>query len=85
VVSVQAIVSSIALRNPTESQRIEITQLLFQSASETRKHWIIGIFVRNVANEKYNLTSSDISNPFGFLEPVEGPPRTYGFTVSHHF
>jgi hypothetical protein len=33
VVSVQAIVSSIELRNPTESQPIEITHLLFQSAS----------------------------------------------------
>jgi hypothetical protein len=35
VVSVQAIVSSIELRNPTESQPIEITHLLFQSASKT--------------------------------------------------
>ncbi len=52
---------------------------------ESRQHWVAGIFIRNVANEKYNLTSSDISNPFGFLEPVEGPPRTYGVELSYHF
>jgi hypothetical protein len=34
VISVQAIVTSIELRNPTESQPIEITQFIFQSASE---------------------------------------------------
>jgi hypothetical protein len=34
VISVQAIVTSIELRNPTESQPIEITQLIFQSASK---------------------------------------------------
>jgi hypothetical protein len=33
VISVQAIVTSIELRNPTESQPIEITQFIFQSAS----------------------------------------------------
>ena len=52
---------------------------------EIQKRWVVGIFVRNLANKKYNLTSSDISSPFGFLEPVEGPPRTYGMTVSVHF
>ncbi|HZZ88995.1 MAG TPA: TonB-dependent receptor, partial [Caulobacteraceae bacterium] len=35
---------------------------------ESHQHWTAGIFMRNVANEKYFLTSSDISNPFGFLE-----------------
>jgi len=34
VISVQAIVTSIELRNPTESQPIEITQFIFQSASK---------------------------------------------------
>jgi iron complex outermembrane receptor protein len=52
---------------------------------ESAQHWSAGVFVRNVANEKYNLTSSDISNPFGFLEPVEGPPRTYGVALSYHY
>ena len=52
---------------------------------ESHQHWTAGVFVRNIANEKYNLTSSDISNPFGFLEPVEGPPRTYGVALSYHY
>ena len=52
---------------------------------ESHDHWVAGVFVRNIANEKYNLTSSDISNPFGFLEPVEGPPRTFGVQVSYHY
>jgi len=43
------------------------------------------VFVRNVADQKYDLTSSDISAPFGFLEPVEGPPRTYGVELTYHY
>jgi iron complex outermembrane receptor protein len=46
---------------------------------------VAGVFMRNVANEKYNLTSSDISSPFGFLEPVEGPPRTFGVELTYHY
>ena len=50
------------------------------------QHWVAGVFVlEDVANEKYNLTSSDISNPFGFLEPVEGPPRTFGLELTYHY
>jgi len=52
---------------------------------ESSQHWVAGVFVRNLANEKYNLTSSDISNPFGFLEPVEGPPRTFGVELTYHY
>jgi iron complex outermembrane receptor protein len=52
---------------------------------ESHNHWVAGVFVRNVANEKYNLTSSDISSPFGFLEPVEGPPLTFGVEMSYHY
>jgi iron complex outermembrane receptor protein len=52
---------------------------------ESSQHWDVGLFVRNVANEKYSLTSSDISNPFGFLEPVQGPPRTFGVEFSYHY
>ena len=52
---------------------------------ESAQHWSAGVFVRNVANQKYDLTSSDISSPFGFLEPVEGPPRTYGVALSYHY
>lgn len=52
---------------------------------ESHQHWSAGVFMRNVANEKYNLTSSDISSPFGFLEPVEGPPRTFGVELNYHY
>ncbi len=52
---------------------------------DSHNHWIAGVFIRNVANKKYNLTSSDISSPFGFLEPVEGPPRMYGVELSYHY
>jgi iron complex outermembrane recepter protein len=52
---------------------------------ESSQHWVAGVFVRNVANEKYDLTSSDISSPFGFLEPVEGPPRTFGVELTYHY
>lgn len=52
---------------------------------ESSKHWDVGIFVHNVTNEKYQLTSSDISVPFGFLEPVYGAPVTYGVQASYNF
>ena len=52
---------------------------------ESSKHWDVGVFVHNVTNEKYQLTSSDISIPFGFLEPVYGPPVTYGVQASYNF
>lgn len=52
---------------------------------ESSKHWDVGVFVHNIANEKYQLTSSDISVPFGFLEPVYGPPITYGVQASYRF
>ena len=52
---------------------------------ESKHHWVAGVFVRNLANEKYSLTSSDISSPFGFLEPVQGPPRTIGVELSYHY
>jgi iron complex outermembrane receptor protein len=52
---------------------------------ESHQHWVAGVFIRNIANEKYDLTSSDISAPFGFLEPVEGPPRMFGVELSYHY
>ena len=52
---------------------------------ESAQHWTAGVFIRNVSNQKYDLTSSDISSPFGFLEPVEGAPRTYGVALSYHY
>jgi iron complex outermembrane receptor protein len=52
---------------------------------ESSKHWDVGVFVHNVTDTKYQLTSSDISAPFGFLEPVYGAPITYGVQASYNF
>ncbi|MDR3507443.1 MAG: TonB-dependent receptor [Caulobacteraceae bacterium] len=52
---------------------------------ESRQGWIAGVFVRNVADTKYALTATDLSVPFGLIEPVYGAPRTYGVELSYHF
>ncbi|MGA0599364.1 TonB-dependent receptor [Caulobacter sp. KR2-114] len=52
---------------------------------ESHQGWVAGVFVHNVANAKYALTSTDLSAPFGLLEPVYGPPRTYGVELGYHF
>jgi iron complex outermembrane receptor protein len=52
---------------------------------QSRRGWEVGAFVHNVANEKYTLTSTDLINPFGFLEPVYGAPRMYGVEISYHY
>ncbi len=57
----------------------------FNIEYEAHQGWAVGAFVRNVFNKKYQLTSSDISSPFGFLEPVYGQPRMYGVSLNYHF
>ena len=52
---------------------------------EAHQGWVAGVFIRNLADTKYTLTSTDLSVPFGFLEPVYGAPRTYGVELSYHF
>ncbi len=52
---------------------------------QSSQHWEVGLFVRNLLSQKYQLTSSDISAPFGFLEPVYGPPAMYGVQASYNF
>lgn len=52
---------------------------------QSSQHWEVGIFVHNLLDKKYQLTSSDISSPFGFLEPVYGPPTMYGVQMSYNF
>jgi iron complex outermembrane recepter protein len=47
--------------------------------------WTLGLFVRNVFDKQYFLTSTDLSATFGFLEPVEGAPRTYGVRFGYHY
>jgi iron complex outermembrane receptor protein len=57
----------------------------FNLEYESHQGWAVGVFVRNIANRKYALTSTDLSSPFGLVEPVYGPPRTYGVALSYHF
>jgi iron complex outermembrane receptor protein len=54
-------------------------------AYRNRAGWEIGGFVRNVTNTEYAVTSTDLSNPFGVLTPVIGPPRTYGVQFTFHY
>lgn len=51
---------------------------------ESSANWELGLFVRNLADKKYALTSTDLSTPFGFLEPVYGPPRMAGLAFTYH-
>ena len=55
--------------------------ITYQSA----QHWEAGIFVRNLMDKKYQLTSSELTVPFGFLEPVEGPPTMWGAQLTFHY
>ncbi|HEY0802351.1 MAG TPA: TonB-dependent receptor [Steroidobacteraceae bacterium] len=51
---------------------------------ESGTAWEAGIFVRNLADKKYALTSTDLSSPFGLLEPVYGAPRMFGVQFTYH-
>jgi iron complex outermembrane receptor protein len=53
-------------------------------AYENSNGWQLGVFVRNVGDKKYQLTSTDLSNPFGLLEPVYGAPRMFGVEFTYH-
>jgi len=52
---------------------------------EAKAGWSAGVFVRNLADEKYYSTIFDETVPFGFLEGVIGTPRTYGVQMSYHY
>ena len=54
-------------------------------AYQSHQGWEAGIYVRNLTGTKYNITATDLSSPFGFIEPVVGLPRTYGVELSAHF
>lgn len=54
-------------------------------AYQSHNGWELGLYVRNLTGTKYNVTATDLSSPFGFIEPVAGMPRTYGVEVSAHF
>ena len=51
---------------------------------ESSSKWELGLFVRNLGDKKYALTSTDLSSPFGFLEPVYGAPRMAGVEFTYH-
>jgi iron complex outermembrane receptor protein len=51
---------------------------------ESSSKWELGLFVRNLGDKKYALTSTDLSSPFGFLEPVYGAPRMFGVEFTYH-
>ncbi len=55
----------------------------FNVEYQSHKGWSAGIYVRNVTNQKYSLTSTDLSNPFGELLPVYGAPRMYGIDFNY--
>jgi len=45
----------------------------------------ISAYVRNVANKYYRVDAFDSIEPFGFVQPNWGPPRTYGGEVPYRF
>ena len=54
-------------------------------AYQSHQGWEAGIYVRNVTGTEYTTTSSDLSSPFGLLEPIVGLPRTYGVEMTYHY
>ena len=69
MISVQAIVTSIELRNPTESQPIEIIQFIFQSASKSMPfdRWLVAFALtyRNIALLGRYMASSFVASSDG--------------------
>lgn len=51
----------------------------------SHKGWDAGAYVRNLTGSKYAMTSSDLGSPFGLVEPIVGPPRTYGVELTYHY
>jgi iron complex outermembrane recepter protein len=47
--------------------------------------WELSGYVRNLANKYYRVDAFDSIEPFGYVQPNWGPPRTYGFEVRYRF
>ena len=47
--------------------------------------WNLGIWARNITNEKYYVTVSVTGNPGGFASGIAGAPRTYGAKIGYKF
>jgi len=45
----------------------------------------LAAFVRNIANEKYDIDRFNLTQPFGFIQGIPGQPRLVGFEFSRHF
>ncbi len=43
------------------------------------------VFVRNLSGQEYLSYSYDLSNPFGIIEQVVGPPRTVGVSLDYRY
>jgi iron complex outermembrane receptor protein len=52
---------------------------------DSHKGWSAGFYIRNLTNTEYAVTSTDLSSPFGLLEPVLGMPRTFGVEMNYHY
>jgi iron complex outermembrane receptor protein len=52
---------------------------------ESHKGWSAGVYIRNLTNTEYAVTSTDLTSPFGLLEPVLGMPRTFGVELNYHY
>ncbi len=52
---------------------------------QSHKGWEAGFYVRNLTGAEYAATSSDLGSPFGLIEPIVGPPRTYGVELTYHY
>lgn len=47
--------------------------------------WEVAAFVRNLANQKYFLDEFDLTNPFGFIQGIEGMPRSVGVELNFRY
>ena len=52
---------------------------------QSHKGWSAGVYIRNLTNTEYALTSTDLTSPFGLLTPVLGKPRTFGMELNYHY
>jgi iron complex outermembrane receptor protein len=47
--------------------------------------WEVAVWVKNLFDKQYSQYSFDATVPFGFEEPILGPPRFIGVDFNYHF
>jgi iron complex outermembrane receptor protein len=47
--------------------------------------WEVAVFVRNLSGQKYFLDEFDLTNPFGFIQGIEGAPRFIGGEINFRY